>query len=136
MKLLFCIPVALGIHVGAAASEWFTVVGDPRRSNADSVEVDPTNLAAVGNLKLVKVRTNRATLRTNPRGVKFRSFEATVEIDCDQLTARYVRTQFYSEPLWKAPIDMIDYGASEESPMVFRGVEPNPAKRIIKAACS
>lgn len=135
MKYLSCLPMALSIHIGASASEWFTVVGDPTRASVDTVAVDPTNLAAVGNLKLVKVRVSRAVQRTNPRGVLFRSFEATVEIDCEHQTGRYLRTQFYSEPLWSTPIDVIEYGASADSPMVFRSMTPNPSQRIIKAAC-
>ncbi|RYX95815.1 MAG: hypothetical protein EOO28_10425 [Comamonadaceae bacterium] len=134
--MLAALALALGAGTVNAAAEWFTIVGDPRDPAVDTVQVDPTSIMGVGDLKLFKLRVNRQATRQNPRGVKFRSFESIAEVDCDRKAARYVRTQFYEAPLWQSSSTAVDYGTTTDSPMVFRAMEPNPADRIIRAVCT
>ena len=130
------VTLALAGWQPAAAAEWFTIVGDPQDAAVDTVEVDPTSIMGVGDLKLVKMRANRSATRQNPRGVKFRSFESIAEFDCARRSARYVRTQFFEAALWRSPTATVDYGTTSDSLMVFRAMEPNPSERIIRAVCT
>ncbi len=120
----------------AAAPAWFTVVGDPDDAATNTVQVDPAALQVDGDRRTLRMRVNRSAERTNPLGVKFRSFESVVLFDCAARTAGYVRTEFHALPLWKGmPHQVIDYPPGTVSPMAFRDMTPNPAPRIIRAAC-
>ena len=120
-----------------AETLWLTVVGDPADAGTNTVQVDPVLISVDGPIRLMRIRLNHAAQTASPQGVKFRSFQSIVEFDCDVKSARYVHTEFHAAPLWKgAPHTTVDYKAGELPPMVLREMKPNPAERIIKAACS
>lgn len=126
--LLACAPVAHAI-------DWFTVVGDPADPRADTVQIDPVVRRADGPLRTMGIRVSRSMERTSGGGVVFRSYEGTVEFDCARHTARFERTQFFSEPLWRNPGPVVDFPRDNPRPMAFRLFEPNPRERVIRAAC-
>lgn len=75
-------------------------------------------------------------MRTSSDGIPFRSYSATVLVDCSAKSARFVNATFYMMPLWEGkPHTTLTYSAAEVRPMLFRSIEPNPAARIIRAAC-
>ena len=119
----------------ASTTEWFTIVGDPRDPHADTIQMDPVARKAEGALRVMGLRVSRSMVRTSSGGASFRSYEGTVEFDCDKLSARFVRSQFYDEPLWKSPGALVDFPPSSDRPMAFRLFEPNPRERVIRAAC-
>ena len=55
--------------------------------------------------------------------------------DCTSNTARYLSIDFYREADWKG--ESYHTSVYDELPrlMEFRDVEPNPAQRIVRAAC-
>lgn len=118
-----------------AQSSWFTVIGDDRDGASDTIQVDPESVTS-GDIRTLKVRVNRAAVRTSWDKVNYRSYQALVTFDCVQRSARYVSITFYSLPLWKGePHKTSDYSTGTPRPMRFLDVTPNPSARIIRAAC-
>ncbi len=120
---------------GAGASDWFTIVGDPSDTNADTIQMDPAARKVDGPRRTMAIRVSRSTRRISGGGTVFRSFEGTVEFDCDKQTARFVRSQFFNDPLWKTPGPLVEYASTDVRPMAFRLFDPNPRDRVIRAAC-
>ena len=89
-----------------------------------------------GKARLVGIRVNRAKDRMALDKQPFRSYESLVVIDCDKRTARHNSQTLFPEPLWKGVPRAHTYDEKDIREMAFRGVEPNPKERIIKAACS
>lgn len=119
----------------AHAIDWFTVVGDPADPRADTIQIDPVARRTDGPLRTMGIRVSRSVERTSAGGVVFRSYEGTVEFDCSRGTARFERTQFFAEPLWRKPGPVVDFPRDDPRPMAFRLFEPNPNERVIRAAC-
>lgn len=115
---------------------WLTVIGSADDPDVDTILIDPTPLETKGRLRWMTLRMNRAKQRTSTDGYVFRSFATVVEFDCEKLTARFTKTQFYDGPLWTAPGRAMEYPPWMVRPMVFREIEPNPRERVIKAACT
>ena len=111
------------------------MTGDPRNAAVNTVEVDPVSLGFEGDIKTMKLRVNRATLRNNWEGVPYRSYHSQVSFNCRARKAYYMVATFYKEPLWQGePHQTTDYAATPR-PMLFRDMEPNPTERIVRAAC-
>lgn len=120
----------------AAPTTWFTVMGDPADPAVNTIEVDPTPIAANGDMRAMQVRVSRALQRTSWDGVPYRSYVSTVLFDCADKSAKYVTLAFYVQPLWKGePHKTVTYPNEVVRPMEFRDVTPNPTQRIIRAAC-
>ena len=119
-----------------AQSTWFTIVGSPGDAQSDLVEVDPQSRSFTAGNSTLNIRVSRSVLRTSSDGVPFRSFTATVLVDCAAKSARFVTANFYMMPLWEGrPHASLAFSAAEVRPLMFRNIEPNPAARIIRAAC-
>lgn len=131
--ILFCLWSGLCVH---AQEVWFNVLGDPADETVNTIEVDPTPVAIRGETRIMRVRVSRSADRVNWDGIPYRSYVSEVLFDCTSNTARYVLIDYYSQPAWKGePHKQSVYPQSEPRPMQFRDVEPNPNKRIIRAAC-
>ena len=126
--------VALGS--AHAAPTWLTVSGDPTQPAVDTVGVDASSAVSFGKARLVGIRVNRSKDRMALDKQPFRSYESLVVIDCDKRTARHNSQTLFPEPLWKGVPRAHTYDEKDIREMAFRGVEPNPKERIIKAACS
>ena len=121
--------------VAAAPSTWFTVMGSSRNAAANTVEVNPVAINDAGDVKTMRLRVNRTSMRRNWEGVPYRSYESEVEFDCRARRAHYVVATFYMAPLWQGdPHQTTDY-TRDPRPMLFRDMEPNPTERILRAAC-
>jgi hypothetical protein len=122
-----------------AAGDWLTVVGDlsePIDTAKDVVQVNPGSISDANGLRTMQIRTNRAENRTSWEGVPYRSFEAIVEFDCEKKTARYVSLNYFMEPVWRGTSHKTStYTKEQFRAMAFRTMSPNPAARIIRAAC-
>jgi hypothetical protein len=115
---------------------WFTVLGNPAEADADTVQVDPAPVEVRGEQRVLRVRVNRAVLRTNWENVPYRSYVARVLIDCRERRGRYQRIELFMRPLWQGGAHYTaDYHRQPERPMAFRDTQPNPTQRIIRAAC-
>lgn len=133
----------LGAHAGSDVAavdvserDWFTVAGDARQPDAETVQVDPVALRSEGDARTMRVRVSRAQERRNWEDVPYRSYESSVRINCRTRRAHYVQASFYSQPLWQGnPGHVADYQQNPQ-PMLFKGMNPNPTERIIRAACS
>lgn len=127
--LWFCV-------LAQAQSTWFTIVGNPGDAQSDLVEVDPQSRSFTAGNSTLNVRVSRPVLRTSSDGVPFRSYTATVLVDCASKNARFISANFYMMPLWEGrPHASLAFSAAEVRPLMFRNIEPNPAARIIRAAC-
>jgi hypothetical protein len=122
------------VQAPGAASTWFTVVGDPADPKIDTIQVDPVDHDQ--NRKTLRVRASRATVRTGYDELPYRSYDASVLMDCQAKTARFLTIAYYVQPLWQGtPRETVDFSKGSSRNMVFRGVEPNPHLRIVQAAC-
>ena len=77
--------------LAAAESEWLTMVGNasqPSEAFKDVVQVNPSSINDTSGLRVMQIRASRAETRLRWDGVPYRSFEATVEFDCEKKTAR------------------------------------------------
>lgn len=129
---------AAGPVAGSAAKperSWFTVSGDANLAHAETVQVDPVAVRSEGDMRTMRVRVNRSQERRNWDDVPYRSYESRVAINCRTRRAFYQDATFYLEPLWRGdPHQVADYQKSPQ-PMLFKGMNPNPTERIIRAAC-
>ena len=116
-----------------ARTDWFTVVGDPANTGVDTVQIDPQGLnASPGSMNM---RVNRPVQRLDWSSVPYRSYESRVVFDCTKQKASYVAVRLYAEPLWQGvPREVTDY-SDRPKPMLFLDMTPNPASRIVRAAC-
>ncbi|MEJ8826309.1 surface-adhesin E family protein [Variovorax humicola] len=118
-----------------AGTDWFTVVGDPKDPNANTVQIDPEAAVMQGARKNMYMRVSRSTRRLNWESLAYRSYEARVAFDCREKKAEYMIATFYPDPLWRGlPAITTDY-ADQPKPMELRDFDPNPTERIIRAAC-
>ncbi len=140
MRRLRTLPLLVPLLAMAQASmaEWFTITGDPEIATSNVVQVDPVPVSVEGAQRTMKLRVNRSAQRHSWDGVHYRSYDATVVIDCDMKTARYQSIDFYRHPLWAGEVLRANQYPRTAEPrwMEFRQMNPNPTQRIIRAACS
>ena len=118
-------------------NNWLTFVGSPNDAQGDVLEADPLSRSVTPNGPTLDIRVSRAMLRTSTEGIPFRSYTATVLVDCTAKTARFVTASFYLMPLWEGrPHRTLAYAPSETRPLLFRFFEPNPLPRIVAATCA
>lgn len=129
--------LALAVAAGPAIAEvpWFTIVGDPEDPTAETIQINPVAISENGATRLMELRISRSHERSSQDRVRFRSFRGFVEFNCEAMTARFVRSQFFHAPLWTDPGPELTYPANTIRPMEFRRFEPNPRDRVIRAAC-
>ena len=137
MKRFACV---LSLLVSAACiaqtGDWLTVMGNKTDPAADTIEVNPIPLSTTENHRVMKIRVSRSLQRTNWDGIPFRSYQATVEFDCENKVGNFQQITYYRQPLWAGePHATTSYTRNDARPMRFRGVVPNPVERIVRAAC-
>lgn len=125
----------LAVHGVTFAETWFSIAGNPLDSAIDTVQAAPDTVVVFGNLRVMKIRTNRAAVRQGYDGLPFRSYLSTVQIDCESRDTRFRKLELFDEALWRGPSRMIDYADREMPKMVFQDMRPNPVARIVQAAC-
>ena len=132
-----CLILACALAAGAATAQvpWFTVVGNPEDPNVDTIQINPIAVSERDATRIMELRVSRSHERSSQDRVRFRSFRGLVEFNCDAMTARFVRSQFYHSPLWTDPGPELRYPADTVRRMDFRLFEPNPRDRVIRAAC-
>ncbi len=124
-----------GGSIEGGEGAWFTITGDARQPQAETLQVDPVALKTEGDFKTMKVRVNRAQQRRNWDEVPYRSYEARVLFNCRTLRAFYLEASFFEQPMWQGnPHQVADY-MHDPKPVLFKGMEPNPTERVIRAAC-
>jgi hypothetical protein len=139
IKLPAIFVAAMLVSAGArAADTWLTITGDPANSANHYIQVNVAAIDVKDELRIIPVRTNRATLWTTAGdGIQFRSVVTEVQIDCTQQTARYVKAAFYTQPDFRGqPFKISTYAGDDIRPMIFKDIGDDPNERIIKAACS
>lgn len=125
-----------GCMAAQAGTPWFNVMGDAAQESVNTIEVDPTPIAIAGQTRTLRVRVSRSKERISWDGVAYRSYVSDVLFDCASSTARYLSIDYYHLPAWKGEVYARRvYPESEPRLMEFRDVEPNPNRRIIRAAC-
>lgn len=140
--LLSMLPVlALAQPASGAASapatvNWFTVMGDPANPDVNTIEVNPVPLEISDAGRTMRIRVSRSTQRTSWDGIAYRSYTATVAVNCSDGRAQYLSLNFHRDPLWRGTAYRTSvFTREQQRPMLFLDVEPNPTQRIIRAAC-
>lgn len=119
------------------AETWLTIVGTPDNPALNTIQVDPASIEREEDLRSMRIRVSRSTQRTSWDGVTYRSYEARVQIDCRDHSARYKSITFYAQPTWRGSAHRtVDYSKGSVRAMAFKDVVPNPNQRIIYAACA
>lgn len=131
----FAIGLLVAGQCPALADTWFSISGDPLNAGVDTVQVAPDTVVVFGDLRVMKIRTNRAAMRQGYDGVPFRSYVSTVQIDCESRDARFRKLELFFEASWSGPSRVIDYADREMPKMAFQDMRPNPVERIVQAAC-
>jgi hypothetical protein len=127
---MFCASTAM------AQTSWLTFVGNPGDAQSDLLEADPVSRTITPNGTTLNIRVSRALLRNSTDGIPFRSYTATVLVDCAAKTARFVTASFYMMPLWEGnPHRTLVYPSTEVRPLLLRFFDPNPLPRVIGATC-
>ncbi|MFM9927960.1 surface-adhesin E family protein [Variovorax sp. H27-G14] len=131
---LFCL--VLFASLGARA-EWLTLTGSPGEPASSYVQVDPTTVQVDGSHRIVKLRLSLAQERTTKDGIRFRSFRARVNVDCEARNARYVSATYFGQPDFVGdPIAVRVFEADDVRPMTLSGAPRDLAGRTVNAACS
>lgn len=134
-KILLVLCLSGAACAQAESTDWLNIMGDGDDPSVNTIEVDPTPLSS--DERVLRVRVSRSTERVSWDGVRYRSYVSKVQFDCVNNKARYLSIDFYREPGWKG----VSYHTSvykdkePERMMEFREVTPNPAQRIVRAAC-
>lgn len=137
MKILIMVCCLWCCTLTHAAGDWFNVMGDAADESVNTIEVDPTPVLITGETRIMRVRVSRSQDRVNRDGIAYRSYVSEVLFDCPNSTARFLSIDYYRLPAWKSePYQRWEYSPTEPRWMQFRDVEPNPYRRIIRAACS
>lgn len=118
-----------------AENVWFNIMGSASDPTVDTVEVDPTPVSLSKTRRVMRVRVSRAAERVSWDGVAYRSYQSQVLFDCIDNTARYLSIKFYREAGWQGVSHQTSTYTEPPRLMEFRDVEPNPAQRIVRAAC-
>lgn len=126
--------LALYASAPARAAEWFTVMGDLADAGTDTVQVDLENLPPRGAIRYMDMRVNLAETRTIDSGEKVGSYVSRISIDCDQDAIEHVEQTRFEGNYWRGRSSFQRF--SENRPMAFRGLLPNPKARILRAACA
>ena len=130
LSMFFCVAV----H---SQSSWLTVAGFPGDTQTDVLEVDALSRQITPGGPLLNIRVSRVMLRSSTEGIPFRSYTATVLVDCAAGSARFVTASFYMMPFWEGkPHKTVDYSPTEVRPVLFRFFKPNPLPRIVTATCA
>ena len=120
-----------------AATDWFNVMGNAADESVNTIEVDPTPVSITGGTRIMRLRVSRSHDRVNWDGVAYRSYVSEVLFDCPHDVARYLSIDYYRQPGWKGePYLRRVYLRTEPRMMEFHDVEPNPYRRIVRAACN
>jgi hypothetical protein len=119
----------------STAAAWFTVSGDAFKPHLETVQVDLAAIQLDGDAKTLNLRVNRANERRNFEGEPYRSYLAVVKVDCRAQRAQYLEIDYFRTALWEGPVDVRRDYRSNPPAMEFKGMEPNPTGRIIRAAC-
>ena len=133
LLLLFCLWNGSFLH---AQTTWFNIMGDPDDAAVNTVEVDPTPVSVNGSIRTLQVRVSRSTDQLGWEGVPYRSYVSEVVFDCANNSTRYAWIDFYTLPAWRGePHKRSVSTQGDTRPMEFIDVEPNPYRRILRAAC-
>jgi hypothetical protein len=134
-KKIFLALSLWGAACAQAETAWLNIMGDPADPAVNTIEVDPTPVSLSKDGRAMLVRGSRSAERTSWDGISYRSYQALVLFDCVDRTARYLSIEFYAEPGWKGQSHHTSLYQDPPRWMMFRDVEPNPAQRIVRAAC-
>lgn len=129
--LVACAPAG-----AAPLTTWFTLLGNPDDARADTVQIEPETVVVFSNLRTMRIRTSRGQERSGYDGRAYRSYVAMVHIDCNDKSARFRQIQLFAGPLWTGNQRIVNYDDAQMPPMAFRDMRPNPAERIVLAACT
>lgn len=132
--LVLCLGGAACVQADTKTN-WLNIMGDPQDPTVNTIEVDPTPVSQSNEGRVMRVRVSRSAERISSRGINYRSFESRVLFDCTNSTARYLSADLYLEPGWKGVSHHTSVYDGPPQLMEFRDVEPNPAQRIVRAAC-
>lgn len=136
MKRLSLLCFVLFASAGASA-EWLTLTGSPGEPASSYVQVDPTTVQVDGAHRTVNLRLSLAQERTTKDGIRFRSFNARVDVDCEARNARYVSATYFGHPDFVGdPIAVRVFEADDVRPMALAGAPRDLAGRTVNAACS
>jgi hypothetical protein len=136
--VLLALPALLALLVSTGArAEWLTLTGSPGDATSSYVQVDPTTVQVDGSHRLMNLRLSVAQERTTKDGLRFRSFRARVNVDCEARNARYVSATYFGHPDFVGePIAVRVFEADDVRPMALAGAPRDLAGRTINAACS
>lgn len=119
-----------------ANSNWLTMVGNPVDPDTSTIEVYVPASFVLNNQLSMNVRVNRAKQNVSSDGIPFRSYTATILVDCVGKSMRFTAAAFYLTPLWEGnPHKVVSWSVQEVRPVLFRNFEPNPKDKIFQAAC-
>lgn len=126
----------LSVHAGARdASSWLAVY-DAIPPSPETVEIAPDRVAVFNDLRVIVVRTNRAKDRMGYDGALYRSYQARVHVDCTKREGRFNQLTLYRGDRWTGESREATFFGDDMPMLRFAEMNPNPAKRIIEAACT
>ncbi|APW38386.1 hypothetical protein RD110_15275 [Rhodoferax koreense] len=131
----FAVGVLLAGQGTAFADSWFSITGDPLDPAVETVQVAPDTVVVFGDMRVMKIRTNRAAVRKGFDGLPFRSYESSVQIDCTTREANFRRLELFDDALWRGAGRVLDFANAAMPRMLFQDMRPNPVERIVQAAC-
>ncbi|MBN8755412.1 MULTISPECIES: surface-adhesin E family protein [Variovorax] len=136
MKRIPLLCLVLLASAGVRA-EWLTLTGTPGDATSSYVQVDPTSIEVDGTHRIVALRMNMQADRINRDGVRFRSFQALANVDCDARSARYVSASYFAEPNFVGdPVLVKHFEEGDVRPVTLPGAPRELAARTVNAACA
>lgn len=134
LKKIFLVFCLSGAAYAQAQTDWLNIVGDGDNPAVNTVEVDPTPLGGSDAL-VFRVRVSRSASQVSWDGIRYRSFQSQVQFDCANNTAKYLAIDFFLAPGWKGASHHTSVYTQPPRLMDFPEIAPNPAPRIVRAAC-
>ena len=134
LPLLFMVGGLLLAAGAAQAATWFAIMGNPRSTDVDTVELNVENVPRRGELARLDLRVNLARQRNMVDGEKYQSYLSLIEIDCAKDSVVHVHQTRYVNARWTGASTFQRF--NDVRPMAFGGLLPSPKAAVLRAACN
>lgn len=122
----------------AWAQQWFAVSGPDARAGGTVVEVDLETVRVRSHGGDSVIRVTFDVLQPHPGGYAFRSFVATVQLDCARRTIALTSAAYYALPAGPGPRVGTDSSGRQAGmpPELLEKIPAAARQAILKASCT
>ena len=122
------------ITPAAHAAQWFLISGNPDDPKVDSAELDISTVGKRSDVQSFELRFALASPREDLDGYSYQSYISTITVICSASGIYHDAQTRYASRHWSGDIQKELF--VRPKPMAFSGLNPDPRRRLMAAACS